>query len=87
MATNEQWCLLPLPRKLRARPEWLAWNDGKVRRLAEGIYRDEAFDRLPILAVALKVAGCDNVEILDHCHKPGIHVRGCWVVDLLLGRE
>src|SRR5262249_55224546 len=54
--------------------------------LAGGIYADRAFDRLPILADALQDAGCDNANVLDHCRGPGPHVRGCWVVDLLLGK-
>jgi hypothetical protein len=65
---------------------WLAWNEGTVRRLADGIHDDHAFDRLPILADALEDAGCTNEDILTHCRQPGEHVRGCWVVDLLLGK-
>jgi hypothetical protein len=54
--------------------------------LARSIYDDRAFDRLPIFADALEDAGCDNADILDHCRGPGPHARGCWVVDLLLGK-
>jgi hypothetical protein len=43
--------------------------------------------RLGVLADALEEAGCDNEEILNHCRQPGGHVRGCWVVDLVLGKE
>jgi hypothetical protein len=68
-------------------PAWLAWNDGTVVKLAQAIYEDKAFDRLPILADALEEAGCQNQDILGHCRQPGPHVRGCWVVDLLLGKE
>jgi hypothetical protein len=46
-----------------------------------------ALDRLPILADALEEAGCTDADILAHCRGPGPHVRGCWVVDLLLGKE
>jgi hypothetical protein len=67
-------------------PSWLAWNDSTVSKLAQSIYDDRAFDRLPILADALEEAGCDNADILQHCRQPGEHVRGCWVVDLLLGK-
>ena len=45
------------------------------------------FSAMPILADALQDAGCDNADILDHCRGPGPHVRGCWVVDLVLGKE
>ena len=36
---------------------------------------------------ALEAAGCRNAEILEHCYEPSPHVRGCWVVDLMLGKE
>jgi len=58
-----------------------------VTSLAQAIYDDRAFDRLPILADALEEAGCTNADILSHCRGPGPHVLGCWVVDLLLGKE
>ena len=51
------------------------------------IYRESVFDRLPILADALEEAGCTNAVVLLHCRQPGEHVRGCWVVDLVLGKE
>jgi len=63
-----------------------AWLTSTVIALAEGIYRDRAFDRMPILADALQDAGCANDNILNHCRQPGDHVRGCWVIDLLTGR-
>jgi hypothetical protein len=63
------------------------WHTSTVLALAEGIYSDRAFDRLPILADALQDAGCDHSDILDHCRGPGPHVRGCWVVDLILGKD
>jgi hypothetical protein len=68
-------------------PAVLAWNDGTIRRIAEGIYEERAFDRLPILADALLDAGCDNEDILAHCRSAGPHVRGCWAIDLILGRS
>ena len=64
----------------------MTWNDGTLSKLAQGIYEGRAFDRLPILADALEDAGCDNADILAHCRNGGEHVRGCWVVDLLLGK-
>jgi hypothetical protein len=66
---------------------WLAWNSGTVLRLAQAIYDQRAFDRLPVLADALEEAGCTDAAILDHCRGGGPHVRGCWVVDLLLGKQ
>ncbi len=58
-----------------------------VVELAQAIYDYSAFDRMPILADALEKAGCDNEEILRHLRGPGPHGRGCFVVDLLLGKE
>jgi hypothetical protein len=43
--------------------------------------------RLAVLAAALEDAGCDNADILDHCRQPGEHVRGCWPLDLILGKK
>jgi hypothetical protein len=68
-------------------PAWLSWREGAIPKLAQAVYDERAFDRLPILADALEDAGCDNADILNHCRQPGEHVRGCWVVDLLLGKE
>jgi len=66
---------------------WLAWNDSTIRRIAEGIYEERRWGNLPILADALLDAGCDDDELLRHCRSDGPHVRGCWVVDLILDRE
>lgn len=64
-----------------------AWRTSTVVALAEGIYADRAFDRMPILADALQDAGCDSDDILAHCRDTQLtHVRGCWVIDLLTGR-
>jgi hypothetical protein len=62
------------------------WKSSTAAALAAGIYADRAFDRLPILADALEEAGCDNAEVLAHCRGDGPHCRGCWVVDLVLGK-
>lgn len=64
-----------------------SWLTSTVLSLAEGIYADRAFDRLPILADALQDAGCDNADVLSHCRFDGPHVRGCWVVDQVLGKN
>jgi hypothetical protein len=64
-----------------------SWRASPVLDLARSIYDERAFDRLPILADALEDAGCTNADILGHCRGGGDHVRGCWVVDLVLGKQ
>jgi hypothetical protein len=54
--------------------------------LAQAMYDDRAFDRMPMLGDALEIAGCDNIAVIDHCRSQSEHVRGCWVVDALLGK-
>jgi hypothetical protein len=63
------------------------WQSADTVALARGIYEDRAFDRLPLLADALLDAGCADDQVIDHCRSEGPHVRGCWVVDLVLGKE
>jgi hypothetical protein len=67
--------------------DWLQWNGGSVVQLTRSIFGERKLDCLPILADALEDAGCDNAEILSHCRSPGPHVRGCWAVDLILGKK
>jgi hypothetical protein len=64
-----------------------SWVTTTVKDLAHSIYDDRAFNRLPKLADALEDPGCTNTDILNHCRQRGKHVRGCWVVDLILGKE
>jgi hypothetical protein len=63
------------------------WRTSTVQLFAEGIYAEHAFDRLPLLADALIDAGCDNEDILNHLRDNGLHSKGCWPLDLLLGKE
>jgi hypothetical protein len=65
---------------------WLRWNHGTVPAIARRVYDERTFHDLPILADALEDAGCTDSDILAHCRGQGPHVRGCWVVDLLLGK-
>jgi hypothetical protein len=74
-------------RSAMVEPDWLAWNRAFIPEMARGIYEDRTFQRLPILADALEDAGCTEQAILDHLRGPGPHVRGCHVVDLLLGKS
>jgi biotin carboxyl carrier protein len=71
-------------RTLSFDPTWLT---STVVSLATGIYEERAFDRMPILADALQDAGCDNEDILNHCRGECVHVRGCFILDLILGKE
>jgi hypothetical protein len=76
----------PLRAKPAIDPSWLAWNDSIVQRLAQGIYDERAFERMPVLGDALEEAGCLDHEVLAHSRSPGPHARGCWLVDVLTGR-
>jgi hypothetical protein len=95
MEASEQLAKLDRARALRdivgnpfrRGPFYPRWRTADVVGLARGIYDDRAFERLPILADALEEAGCDNEGMLAHCREPGIHVRGCWVVDRVLDKE
>jgi hypothetical protein len=78
-------------RPLSIDPSWLTWKDGTIPRLAQAIYEDRDFpfghldrDRMAVLGGALEDAGCSDPDLLGHCRGPGPHVRGCWVVDLIL---
>lgn len=68
-------------------PAWLAWGDRIVERLASEAYETQTFENLPILADALEDAGCTDDQIVEHCRQSGEHVRGCWVIDALLGKR
>jgi hypothetical protein len=71
-------------RGVKLHPRWLTAN---VVDLARTIYEQRAFDRLPILADALMDAGCADEQMLEHCRSDGPHIRGCWVVDLILRKR
>jgi len=64
------------------------WRTSTVIALAKHIYESRDFSAMPILADALQDAGCDNDDVLNHCRDPQqVHVRGCWVVDGVLGKS
>jgi hypothetical protein len=68
-------------------PDWLAWSGGLVVHLAQEAYEKRQFDDLPILADALEDAGCVSGSLLAHLRSTGPHVRGCWALDVVLGKE
>lgn len=69
---------------IRIDKSWLYWNDGTVGKMAQAIHDYRRFSNLPLLADALEEAGCNNVELLEHCREQAPHVSDCWVVHLLL---
>jgi hypothetical protein len=65
-----------------------SWRTSAAVGLARSMYESRDFAAMPVLADALEEAGCDNPDVLAHCRDPdGAHVRGCWVVDLVLGKN
>ncbi|MDB5308836.1 MAG: hypothetical protein JWO38_3038 [Gemmataceae bacterium] len=77
-------CIFGNPfRPVTTDPSWLT---STVLSLARQMYESRDFSPMPILADALQDAGCDQPDILAHCRGDGPHVRGCWVVDLVLGK-
>jgi hypothetical protein len=71
-----------------------AWRTPAVVSLAQAAYDDRLMPsgelkeaRLAVLADALDEAGCTDADILSHLRSAGPHVRGCWVLDLILGKE
>jgi hypothetical protein len=85
----------PLPfRPVAIAPGVLTWRDAVVVRLAQAAYDARQLpagtlepERLAVLADALEEAGCADEAILGHLREPGaIHLRGCFVIDLLLGK-
>jgi hypothetical protein len=78
----------PLPfRPISIDPTWLTWHDGLLVSMAQRMYDSRDFSDMPVLADALEEAGCTDPDILAHCRGPGPYIRGCWVVDLLLGKS
>jgi hypothetical protein len=74
-------------RPLTFNPYWASAHDGAVLRLARLLYEGRRWADLPVLGDALEDAGCQDEGALGHCRGGGEHARGCWVVDLVLGRS
>ncbi|MBP3956180.1 hypothetical protein J8F10_12890 [Gemmata sp. G18] len=64
-----------------------SWRTPTAVALAAQMYESRDFSAMPILADALQDAGCDATDVLNHCRGPGVHVRGCWVADLVLDKQ
>ncbi len=68
--------------------QWLLANSCEVFKVASSIYEDGDMRGSPVLADALEDAGCTEASILEHLRNPNAeHVRGCWALDLILGKE
>jgi hypothetical protein len=63
------------------------WRTLTAAAVARAVYDQRAFEGVPLLADALEHAGCTDAELLGHLRGPGSHVRGCWPVDLRLGKS
>jgi hypothetical protein len=81
-------------RSVTIAPVLRQWQDSLIVRMANAIYEERSLPegyldavRLAVLADALTDAGCTDADLLDHLRGPGHHVRGCFVIDLLTGRE
>jgi hypothetical protein len=75
-------------------PAWLVWNDGAIPKIAQALYHERQFPigrldvgQMAILADGLEDAGCTDSSILEHLRGPGPHVRGCHILDTLLGKS
>ena len=68
-------------------PVWLTWHGGLLVSMAQRMYDSRDFSDMLVLADAMEEAGCTNQDILAHCRSGGEHVRGCWVVDLVVGKS
>lgn len=68
-------------------PSWLSANEGAAVKIAQAIYDERTFDCMPEFADVLEKCGCHNQRILAHCRFQRGHVRGCWVIDLLLAKD
>ena len=64
-----------------------AWRTADSLGIAARMYETRDFAAMPILADALEEAGCTNADVLLHAREPGVHVRGCWVVDGVMGKS
>jgi hypothetical protein len=86
--------LLPFRPPIPLPPHVLAWSDGILVGMANAVYDERALPagtldvtRLGVLADALEDAGCTDPDLLRHLREDGAHVRGCWALDRVLGKE
>jgi len=68
-------------------PAWLSWGGGVVAAMARCFAEGRDLGLMPVLADALEEAGCTDADLLNHLRSPTPHVRGCWALDLILGKR
>ncbi len=78
-------CLLGNPFREPVRD--IALTAPQVVLTAYSTYTGRTYDRLGVVGKVLVESGCLYPEILAHCLEPGLHARGCWALDLILGKE
>jgi len=79
--------IFPYPfRPITTDSGWCAWQGGRVTQVADAIYDSRAYGDLPVLADALEEAGCTSIPLLDHLRSGGDHYRGCWALDVVVGK-
>lgn len=66
---------------------WNTWNSGTIPSLSQHMYNLRDFSTMSILGDALEEAGCQDSYILSHCRHSNPHIRGCWVIDAILGKR
>jgi hypothetical protein len=87
-------CIFGNPvRPVAADPAWRAWHGGAIPKLAQAVYQERDVPsghldaaRLAVLADMLEEAGCSDPQLLGHLRGPGPHLRGCFALDLQLGK-
>ncbi len=68
-------------------PALVGWRDGTIPKLAQACYDSNDFSMIGILGDALEEAGCNERAILEHVRREQTHYRGCWAIDLILGKK
>ena len=79
-------CIIPNPFMPLPTIDYTALPDHAIELIVKGMYEKRCFDNMIIVGDILELAGCD-LRLTNHCHRPGPHARGCWVMDLVLGKS
>jgi hypothetical protein len=87
-------CVVGNPyRPVTTPPSVRTWHGGLILKLAQAAYENRDLPsghlgpaRLAVLADCLEDAGCEDAQLLGHVRGGGVHVRGCFAVDAVLGK-